>query len=121
MNWDLELSPDGTRLALIRTPTEPIYILSLAGQILQQVGVKGWNNLESLIWAADGKGLFVTARSPKGEEILHVDLQGNAQTLWENAGGMWETLAEPSPDGRHLAFSGWTVSGNIWMIENLLQ
>ena len=80
--------------------------------------MKGRNNLEALIWAADGKGLFVTARIPKGEEILHVDLHGNAYSLWENAGGMWETLAVPSPDGRHLAFSGWTVGGNIWMIEN---
>jgi hypothetical protein len=49
---------------------------------------------------------------------LHVDLQGNAHALWENTGGSAETLAHPSPDGRHLALDGWTTSGNVWMMED---
>jgi len=117
-NWWLDLSPDGTRLAITRTLAGPIYILSLNGQMLEQVPVKGWSNLQSLIWAADGKGLFVTAGVRNGREVLHVDLQGNARVLWENNGGSGETLAHPSPDGRHLAFDGWTTNGNMWMMEN---
>jgi len=116
--WYLDLSPDGTRVAATRTSAGPIYILSLGGQVLQQFQVKGWSNLTSLIWAADGKGLFVSAGVRNGREILHVDLQGNAYILWENTGGSGETLAHPSPDGRHLAFDGWTTSGNMWMMEN---
>jgi len=74
--------------------------------------------LRSFVWAADGKGLFVTAGIRNGMELLHVDLQGNAHALWENTGATGETLGFPSPDGRHLAFNGWTTNGNMWMLEN---
>jgi len=117
-HWFLDLCPDGTSVAATRTLAGPIYILSLDGQVLQQFQVKGWNNLQSLIWAADGKGLFVTVGIRNGRKILHVDLQGNAHALWEDTGGSAETLAYPSPDGRHLAFDGWTTSGNMWTMEN---
>ena len=117
-NWFFDLSPDGTRLAVTRTLAGPIYILSLNGRVLQKVQVKAWSNLQSSIWAADGKGLFVTAGIRNGREVLHVDLQGNAHVLWENKGGSGETLAHPSPDGRHLAFDGWTTNGNIWIMQN---
>ena len=116
--WFLDISPDGTHIAATRTSAGPIYILSLGGQMLQQIQVKGWSNLLSLIWAWDGKGLFVAAGIRNGRDILHVDLQGNAHILWENTGGSGETLAHPSPDGRYLAFDGWTTSGNMWLMEN---
>jgi Tol biopolymer transport system component len=116
--WFLDLSPDGTRVAATRTMAGPIYILSSGGNVLQQVQVKGWSDLQSLIWAADGKGLFVIAGIRNGKEVLHVDLQGNAHALWENIGASGETEANPSPDGRHLAFEGFTTSGNIWTVEN---
>jgi eukaryotic-like serine/threonine-protein kinase len=115
--WYLSLSPDGTRVAATRTFAGPIYILALGGQVLQQVRVKGWTNLQSFVWATDGKGFFVTAGIPNGKEILHVDLQGNAHALWESTGGSGETEALPSPDGRHLAFNGWAMNSNIWMME----
>jgi hypothetical protein len=117
-NWFLDLSPDGTRAAVTRTLAGPIYILSLGGQVLQQVQVKGWSNIQFLNWAADGKNLFVTANIRNGKELLHVDLQGNAHALWEDSGGSAETEAYPSPDGRHLAFHGWTTNGNMWLMEN---
>jgi serine/threonine protein kinase len=116
--WFLNLAPDGSRIAATRTSAGPIYILSLAGQVLRQIPVKGWSNLFSLFWAADGKGLFVTSGIRNGREILYVDLQGHAHALWEDAGGTSETEAHPSPDGRHLAFNGWATSSNIWMMEN---
>jgi eukaryotic-like serine/threonine-protein kinase len=116
--WFLDLSPDGTRVAATRTAAGPIYILSSDGHILQPVHVKGWSNLESFTWNANGTALFVTAGIRNGKEVLHVDVQGNAHILWESAGGSGETEARPSPDGRHLAFHGWTTSGNIWTMEN---
>jgi len=116
--WYIDVSPDGTRVATTRTSAGPIHILSLNGQPLRQIQVKGWTNLQSFVWAADGKGLFVAAGIRNGMELLHVDLQGYAHALWENTGATGETLASPSPDGRHLAFNGWTTNGNMWMLEN---
>src|SRR6266705_1940636 len=49
--------------------------------------------------------------------VRYVDLQGNAQVLWENHEGFF-TEGLPSPDGRHLAIMGSTVDGNMWMLEN---
>jgi serine/threonine protein kinase len=115
--WWLDLSPDGRRVAATQTQAGPIYILSLGGQVLQQVRLKGWSNLLRLTWAADGKGLFVTAGIRNGQELLHVDLQGHVHALWESTGGFPESLA-PSPDGHHLAIQNWTTSGNIWMMED---
>lgn len=117
-NWDTALSPDGTRIAATRSPNEPIYILSLRGQAPRQVRVKGWGNLMSVNWAADGKGLIVSSAIRGARVLLHVDLQGNAHLLWKNAGAVGETLAYPSPDGRHLAINGWNSSSNMWMLES---
>ena len=117
-DWWIELSPDGTRLALKRTPTEPIQIVALNGQRIQQIQIKGWSNLRAFYWAAEGKGLYVVATVRGGRVVLYVDFQGNAQVLWNNTGGSNETLAIPSPDGRHLAMQAWSTNGNIWMLEN---
>ena len=117
-SWSMDLSPDGTRVALTQSQSGPIYILSLKGQILQKIQVKGWSNLLSLIWAADGKSLFVTSGIRNGREILNVDLRGTAHALWEDTGGSFETLVHPSPDGRYVTLDNWVTNGNIWMLEN---
>jgi WD40 repeat protein len=117
-NWQFELSPDGRRVAATPSPAGPIYIFSLRGQATLQVHVKGWSNLRSLSWAADGKSLFVFSGNRQERALLHVDLQGNAHFLWENPGAYGESGAVASPDGRHLAMYGRTLNSNIWMIEN---
>jgi Tol biopolymer transport system component len=117
-SWWCDVSPDGTRIAATPTPTGPIYILSLHGKPVQQIHVKGWNNLLAMTWAADGKGLLVVAGVGTGKVVLHVDLQGNAHSLWENVGAFGETLPSPSPDGHHVALSGWTMDSNMWVMEN---
>ena len=116
--WSLELSPDGNRFAFIRTPTGPIYIVSIREHTTQQIQVRGWSNLLAVSWEADGKGLFAVAGIRTGRVLLHVDFQGNAHYLWENAGASGETTAAPSPDGRHLVMEGWTMDSNMWTMEN---
>ena len=117
-DYDFILSPDGTRLAFTTGHEELIHILSVRGQPLQEIRVKGgWTRIEDMEWAADSKGLFVAHGIPGGAALLYVDLQGNAHVLWQQQGGSG-TYAFPSPDGRHLAFLGWTIEGNIWMMEN---
>ena len=117
-NWRVNITPDGTRFVALPSSAGPIHIFSLHGDLLQQIRLKGWSRLQTAIWAADGKSLFVTADIRGGAVVLHVDLQGNAHALWEYTGGSGETLVHPSPDGRHLAFDSWTNSANMWLMEN---
>ena len=112
--WNIELSPDATRFAAIRSPEDPIYVWSLHAQKMREVRVKGWSNLRSVNWSADGKGLFVVTTQKGYGTVLHVDFQGHANVLWERA---TEGLAE-SPDGHHLCITSNTVDQNFWMLEN---
>jgi eukaryotic-like serine/threonine-protein kinase len=112
--WNVELSPDATRFAAIRSPNDPIYVWSLHAKKMSEVRVRGWSNLRNLSWAGDGKGLLVVTRQKGYGTVLHVNLQGHANVLWERA---TEGVAE-SPDGRHLCISSNTVDQNVWMLEN---
>jgi eukaryotic-like serine/threonine-protein kinase len=113
--WDL--SPDGTRIAILKNREGQIHILSLNGRAPRDIAVKGWNILTSAVWTTDGKGLFVSSYTPRGAVLLNMDLQGNARLLWEQPGG-FDIYGVPSPDGRHVAMRGWYVEGNLWMMEN---
>jgi len=113
--WDL--SPDGTRIALLKNRDARVQILSMKGRAPQEITVKGWNILTSAVWTADGKGLIVSRYTPRGSALVHVDLQGNTRLLREQSGG-FGTYAVPSPDGRHLAMRGWYNETNLWMMEN---
>jgi len=125
--WDL--SPDGIRIAICRTLVPRIHILSLRGQPPQEIIVRGWNGIQSVDWAADGKDLLVSASISQGADLLQLDLHGNVNVIWEQRGstepftqisfgGPSVPWGVPSPDGRHLAIYGWSLSANIWMIEN---
>ncbi len=75
--------------------------------------------MSDLYWAADDEGLYVSKIPTSGTMLLYVDLEGRANVLWEHRfPGAWETWGVPSPDGRHLALAGTSVSGNVWMLEN---
>jgi DNA-binding winged helix-turn-helix (wHTH) protein/Tol biopolymer transport system component len=128
--WDL--SPDGTRIAILKYSEGRIHVLHLSGHARQEISVKGWNSLLSVNWIADGKGFFVSSATNTGSALLHVDLQGNAHILWEQKGSIapWngaftQWLGGPtapraiaSPDGRHLAIYSRSWSANMWMMEN---
>jgi eukaryotic-like serine/threonine-protein kinase len=114
-NWDL--SPDGARIALLRNKQGQVQILPLNGNAPQVITAKGWDKLSSVNWAADGKGFFVSSYQQRGPVLLHMDLQGNTQFLWQDPGGV-EVWGVPSPDGRHIAIRAWNVESNLWMMEN---
>jgi hypothetical protein len=125
--WDL--SPDGTRIAILKQSEATIALVSLVSHSTQVIVARDSPKLYSLNWSAEGQGLFVSALADGGSKLLHLDLKGNSQTLWYSKGGIREpgdvfyreTLAPramPSPDGRYLAIQSQNVSSNIWMIEN---
>jgi Tol biopolymer transport system component len=117
--YDWDLSPDGSRIAILRVAEREghIRILPLAAGAERQIAVKGWGGLESLSWAADGKGLFVSSRSQKGVTLLHVNLEGDAHPLWTQEGS-GEAWGVSSPDGKKLAILGTTAESNVWMLED---
>jgi hypothetical protein len=84
--YSFDLSPDASRLAVEKTGEDHIRILPLDGGAPRDVNAKGWATLNSLDWATDGKGFFASSQSPQGVTLLHIDLEGNAQTLWTQKG-----------------------------------
>jgi|HubBroStandDraft_6_1064221.scaffolds.fasta_scaffold00821_3 DNA-binding winged helix-turn-helix (wHTH) protein/Tol biopolymer transport system component len=125
--WDL--SPDGSFIAVIQRSGPAIHLLRLDGAssktAAKVITVKGWKNFQSINWSADGRGLFVSSTTKEGASVLHVDLAGNAHVLWGQKGNIGPSVAPcsapwalASPDGRHLAIYEWSISSNMWMVEN---
>jgi Tol biopolymer transport system component len=112
------LSPDGTRIAVLEGSEGRIRILPLTGQQLREVVVKGWDSIQNLDWAADGRGFFISSYTERGSVLLHVDLEGKARALWHQKRSHYRIRAVPSPDSRHIAMSGRSGNHNIWLIEN---
>jgi eukaryotic-like serine/threonine-protein kinase len=112
-------SPDGMSLVFMEFNTfeGDIRLLSLRGDPERDLVVKGWAGFNSVDWAADGKSLFVSSRSPTSSTLLHVDLEGNATPLWDRRQAA-RIYAIPAPNGRELAIAGITGGSNVWMIED---
>jgi eukaryotic-like serine/threonine-protein kinase len=115
-SWVLALSPNGKRLAVIRSPGSPLEILSLKGELLQQIKIPEWSNSGPVKWAADGKGLFVPSTADGEASLIYVNLRGDVHVLRRNREGDYSTGA-PSPDGKHIAIVGTAQSRNFWMME----
>jgi len=113
--WDL--SPDGTRFAVLESLPGEIHILSLTGEAVREIKVQGLESTNFVDWAADGKALLVSRPTRRGFELLYLDLKGNSHVLWQQKGSLG-TSALPSPDGRHLAIQGWSMNSNLWVLEN---
>lgn len=113
--WDV--SPDGSMLAVVidGAPDTTIRVLGLDGTD-KDVTVKGHSGFQSLDWAPDGKGWYVSSRAMRSSDLLYVDADGNSRVLWNSAAG-FETWGVPSPDGNRLAILEWTMTGNIWLID----
>lgn len=116
-NWSL--SPDGSQRAIVcPSLKETIRFRSTLTGRTHDVRVTGRNELGSIVWTADGRGLLVAGRTPEGESaLLKVTLGGKASVLLRSTTA--EILgAIPSPDGRSVAIAEKSVYNNVWQIEN---
>jgi eukaryotic-like serine/threonine-protein kinase len=115
--FDFELSPDGTRIAVISGGDNHIKIFSVRGGLTNEIQVKGTSSLLQSRWKPDGTALFVAGRAPAGHLLLQVNLDGQTRVLLESHAP--DVIAGlPSPDGRHIALSGMANTSNMWMMEN---
>jgi WD40 repeat protein len=115
------LSPDGSQFAVIgHTKNDRSIRLenALTGDVMRDIEVHGVPGMgfKGVEWSPDGNGFYIVAKSPRGEALLRVDLQGEAHVLYEEQTTHLFAV-RPSPDGRHLAFGKMTHEANVWIIE----
>jgi serine/threonine protein kinase len=113
------LSPDGSQVAMIKIDwnTGQIRFIPIGGGQGRTVTVKGYVHLISCHWGPDSRSVFVGASGPAGTAMLRIDLEGNAQPIWQQPTPS-DSWGVPSPDGRHLAMYGTSWDSNVWMIDN---
>jgi Tol biopolymer transport system component len=119
--WDWDVSPDGSRLALIGLAghDKQIDILNSRNGTWQEISLeRPLGLLGSIAWAADGKGFFVTSWQNNSNDLLHVTLAGRIEPLIRNGYRQGILKLLPSPDGKYLAYQGETTDSNVWMLEN---
>jgi Tol biopolymer transport system component len=78
---------------------------------------RGGGELQSITWAADGKGFLATSWTPDSFNLLHVTLAGKVNPLLRNGHRQWMVNPLPSPDGKYLAFRAQTFDRNVWLLE----
>jgi serine/threonine protein kinase len=116
--WDWDISPDGTEIAIPEHSSRDarIRVISLEPKPNQPqervVALPGVVSLHGLVWAADGRGWFVSIDTTIGHQLLYATLDGKTSSLGDIQG--W---AVPSPDGRRVAFLNTIVATNAWLIE----
>jgi hypothetical protein len=79
-HWSL--SPDGTRIGIIKSGANHIYVLPVDGSPVRDLAVAGWSGLNSLGWSVDSKGFFTSNTNGLGSTLLFVDLNGKPHPLW---------------------------------------
>jgi hypothetical protein len=98
-------------------PRNTIQIVNRAGIPQGQVTAAGATILNSLDFAADGKGFFTSDYSTDlGARLLYVSLSGATSILWHNRASN-RTWGVPSPDGKWVAILGATQESNVWVLD----
>jgi Tol biopolymer transport system component len=110
------ISDDGTKLAFASGPQGPIQVSSLRSGQQQVIRAHALGSIRGIAWAHDGKGFFISSNTKDGNEIIYLNLEGEAKVLW-NCGND-HCHGGPSPDGRQFAMDVRKLSSNLWMIEN---
>jgi len=112
-----QLSPDGSRIAIVKKHGNQIRLVPLSGGPTRTITINGYSDLMDLYWAIDSKSLYVSTQEPSGATLLHVSLSGEAQPIWHRPQST-HTWGFPSPDGSHLAILNSNSESNVWMINN---
>jgi Tol biopolymer transport system component len=115
------LSPDGKRLAFVDAHVygHRVELLTLADGTWHEVESEAQGQqFQSITWAADENGFFVSSWTPDSWSLFHVTIAGKVHQLLR--GGRTQIVHNPlaSRDGKYLAFEAATVDSNVWLIDN---
>jgi Tol biopolymer transport system component len=115
-NWSL--SPDGLKRALVCDGEKGTIRLrsTLTGET-RKLTIKGWDELGSVVWSADGRLLFAVWQHESDTALLRITLNGKISPLLRSMDPQI-LAAIPSPDGRSLAIAGASTTRNVWQIED---
>jgi serine/threonine protein kinase/Tol biopolymer transport system component len=118
--YSWQVSPDGSQLALVDVSHKNrIEVLNLSSKTWHEIVMEVGSGLnQTVAWAADGQGFFLTTLLPESFNLVHVTLSGKVHRLLSNTRKQWMTLPLPSPDGKHLAFQAQTWDSNVWLLQN---
>jgi serine/threonine protein kinase len=116
-DYGWQLSPDGSRIAILKRHGNQIRLVPLEGGRTKTITVKNHPDRVDLNWATDSRSMFVSTLEPGGAALLHIELNGEAQPIWRQSQA-FSTWGFPSPDGRHLAILGSNAESNAWLIDN---
>jgi len=112
-----QLSPDGSRIGIVKRHGDHIRLIPVGGGPTRTITTKGYSDFLDLNWAIDSKSMFVSAAEPGAVTLLHVDLAGDAHSVWRQSQAAF-TWGIQSPDGLRLAILGSNFDSNVWMIDN---
>jgi len=112
-----QLSPDGSKVGIVKKHGNQIKLVPLSGGPTRIVTVNSYSDFLEFFWATDSRSMFVSSVAPGGSSLLHVSLSGEAQPIWHRTQST-HTWGFPSPDGRHLAIMDSNSESNVWMISN---
>lgn len=117
--WGPAWSPDGTKLAVTRTDTQALVLLSADGMELTQLTHNDRNNYLPA-WSADGTKLVFMSQDGSDTataEIAIVDADGSGERVLTDDDA-WDYGASFSPDGERIVF-GSERDGRwrIWMMN----
>jgi hypothetical protein len=116
-DYTWQLSPDGSRISIVKRHGNLIRLVPLRGGKPTTIAVKGFPDLLDMNWAIDSKSMFVSTVRSGGSILLRVSPNGEAQPIWQQHQSKL-TWGISSPDGRHLAIIGPSSEANVWMIGN---
>jgi len=121
MSWGWSVSPDGSRLALVDAGVYPgkIQILTVAKSAWNSLAVEqAMGTLTGIGWDADGTGFFGTSKSGRDWNVVHISAAGKVRLLWSAGPNSFAVEPIVSPDGKYLAFDGFTTDSNVWLVQN---
>lgn len=116
----VEISPDGSRVAIQMAPEGRMRVLSLQGLPPRDVDIRS-RRLDGALfsWSLDSAGWYLsstTSEYPTGTDLLYVDLEGHVRIVWHQNVRDWVS-AIPAPDGSHIALSQTSTVSNVWMLK----